>query len=371
MVRVVAVAGHEAESLQYSEDMVETLRIWDGRSINYPLVLLKYIKGRRPHLVHVQFGPHGKVYGGLFGETMLLLLILLRLTGIKTTVTLHSTWMPWQVKSRIRKFRKLGKISVLAAPFFRLYMRLLDWGTDTLQLSTVREDSALKHEFLNAYTFRSEKVLEIPHPCARIDQSAIKQVELEKLGLEGKRVILVFGFIRPGKGIDTALRAMAHLKSNFTDVLLLVAGTPQTADGQRYLDGLRDLVTRLNLEDTVRFDTRYIPKEEVPGYIAGSTLLLIPYSESVGASGPIHDYAGYGIPIVASDAGLHNKESLGGALVLFRVDDSEHLALKLTEVLSDLELRKNLSQLQRAYAQRETWDLAAKRTLQNYQRTLD
>jgi glycosyltransferase involved in cell wall biosynthesis len=370
-VRVVAIAGQEADPLESSEGMIETLGIWDGRSVKYPFVLLKQIRERRPHLVHVQFGPYGKVYGGMFGEVMLLLLILLRLTGIKTTVTLHSTWMPWQVKARMKRYRRLGKIAILAAPFFRLYMRLLNWGTSTLQLSTVKEDSALKREFLAAYGFRHEKVLEIPHPCTQPNQKEASQFVFDKLGLKGRRIILVFGFIRPGKGIDTALKAMALLKNNFTETLLLVAGKPQAVEGERHLNELRDLVARLDLKNTVRFDTRFIPQEEVPGYFAGSTLLLVPYSESVGASGPIHGYAGYGIPIIASDAGFHNRESLGGNLTLFRAGDSEHLAKRLATALSSPELRKNLSQLQREYVQRETWDLAVERTLRNYQKTLN
>jgi len=370
-VKVVAVTGQEADPLENSKGMIETLRIWDGNSNRYPFELLRHIREHRPHLVHVQFGPYGKVYGGTFGEVMLLLLILLRLTGIKTTVTLHSTWMPWQVKARIEKYRRLGRVAILAAPLFRLYMRLLNWGTTTLQLSTVKEDSGLKREFLMAYGFNHEKVLEIPHPCTEPVEEDERRLVIKKLGLKAGRTILLFGFIRPGKGIETALRAMALLKEDFADTLLLVAGKPQTVGGKRYLNDLRDLVSRLNLANTVHFDTRFIPDEEVPGYFAASTLLLVPYSESVGASGPIHNYAGYGIPIVASDAGFHNRESLGGNLILFRAEDPEHLALKLSKALSNPELRENLSQLQRAYAQRETWDLAAERTLRNYQKTLN
>jgi glycosyltransferase involved in cell wall biosynthesis len=279
--------------------------------------------------------------------------------------------MPWQVKAKIKKYRRLVRIAILAAPLFRLYMRLLNWGTTTIQLSTVKEDSALTREFLAAYGFNREKVLEIPHPCTQPVEEDEKRLVIEKLGLKAGRIILLFGFIRPGKGIDTALKAMALLRENFADTLLLVAGRPQTVGGERYISDLRNLVSRLNLENSVHFDTRFIPEKEVPAYFAASTLLLVPYSESVGASGPIHVYAGYGIPIVASDAGFHNRESLGGNLILFRAGDSEHLAMKLAKVLSSPELRKKLSELQRAYAHRETWDLAVERTLRNYQKTLN
>ncbi|MFW9799924.1 MAG: glycosyltransferase [Candidatus Thorarchaeota archaeon] len=369
-VRVMAYAGEEANPIQTSEDLVETFAIWKGRSLTYPFVLMKHINEKRPHLVHVQFGPHGKVYGGMFGEVMLVLLILLRLVGIRTTVTLHSTWMPWQVKARIKKRRILGRFAFLASPLFRLYMWLFNKGTSTVQLSTVREDSMLKKQFLKTYRFDPEKVLEIPHPCSQADPTRTQKASADSMGLRGRRVILVFGFIRPGKGLDIAVRAMVQIKEALPDVVLLIAGRPQSIEGRRQLDEIHSLVLQLDLQTVVRFDTRFIPEEEVPGYFDASTLLLVPYTESVGASGPIHGYAGYGVPILASDAGYHNRESLGGNLFLFRAGDPNDLSKKLIEVLSSPELRTTISKKQLEYVRRETWNLAAMRTLRNYKKTL-
>jgi len=98
-VQVLAITGKEADVIESPDGKIQTLRIWNGRSLRYPFTLLKQIRKLQPDVVHVQFGPYGKVYGGFFGEVMLLLLILLRLVGIRTTVTLHSTWMPQQVNS--------------------------------------------------------------------------------------------------------------------------------------------------------------------------------------------------------------------------------------------------------------------------------
>lgn len=366
----MALAGEEANPIHASGGLTETFPIWKGKSLRYPFVLMKHIKEQRPHLVHVQFGPHGRVYGGMFGEVMLLLLILLRLLGIRTTVTLHSTWMPWQVKARIKDHRILGRFAFLASPVFRLYMWLFDKGTSTVQLSTVREDSNLRKQFLKTYGFNPEKVLEIPHPCSQPDPTRTQKASAESIGLPGRRVILVFGFIRPGKGLDIAVRAMAQIKETLPDVVLLIAGRPQSVEGRRQLHELHNLVLQLDLQTVVRFDSRFIPDEEVPGYFDASALLLVPYTESVGASGPIHSYAGYGVPILASNAGYHNRESLGGNLFLFRAGDPEDLSKKLIEVLSSPELTVTASKRQLEYARRETWDLAATRTLRNYEKTL-
>jgi glycosyltransferase involved in cell wall biosynthesis len=367
---VIAIAGETAAPMKSPDSKIETLPIWNGRSLMYPFRLLRHITKRRCHVAHVQFGPYGKVYGGFFGEVMLLLLILLRMAGVKTTMTLHSTWMPWQVVDRVREYRFMGRLSFLAAPFFRLFMKLLSWGTDTIQLSTVKENSLLRKAFLEEYGFNPEKVLEIPHPCLTLEERTDKQLATNAIGVDDKSVILMFGFIRSGKGFETAMKAIAQMRERFPNIMLLIAGRPQGFRGEEYLEELHSLVEELQLTDFVRFDTRFIPDDEVPSYFYASTLLLIPYTKSVGASGPIHDYAGYGVPIVASDVGFHNKESLGGNILLFESGDSNSLAKTLIDALSQPSPMDDISRRQIQYAKQEDWSLAAIRTIRHYQKTL-
>jgi glycosyltransferase involved in cell wall biosynthesis len=329
-----------------------------------------FLKHKKPHIVHVQFGPHGDVYGGMFGEPMLLLLLILRVMGLRTTVTLHSTWMLSQVRNRIRSYRRLGWFSSLAIPFFKAYMKALDRGTDTVQLSTVRIDSHLRRMFLAEYGWKPDKVLEIPHPCRTNMQRLNREESLNGLGLAGRQVILMFGFVRRGKGIEMAIRAMENVARNQPNATLLVAGMPTDRDGEAYLKEARDLVEAKHLQDHVRFDSDFIPDSSVPLYFSAARILLIPSTESVGASGPMHSQSGFGLPIVSSDVGLHSRQALGGNPVLFKNGDHQGLARTLLILLKNEELAAKTGERIREYALREGWDVAAKRTLDNYVRTL-
>ncbi|MFW9850624.1 MAG: hypothetical protein ACFFF4_15945, partial [Candidatus Thorarchaeota archaeon] len=151
-IRIEAIAGLHADN-RLDNEQVSTHAIWNGRSLSYPFTLLSKIRRLRPHIVHVQFGPHGKVYGGVFGEPMLLLLLLLRISGITTTMTLHSTWMPAQVRKRIEQHKHFKLFSILAIPFYILFMKLLNLGVSVLQLSTVRPNSLLREAFLASYGY--------------------------------------------------------------------------------------------------------------------------------------------------------------------------------------------------------------------------
>jgi len=369
-LKVTAIAGEEAEALDESDKRIETKPIWNGTDVLYPFTLLKRVTKLRPKVVHVQFGPHGKIYGGLFGEPMLLFLILLKLTGINTTVTLHSTWMPQQVEKRVEKYRFLSRLKFLARPAFKLYMKLLDWGTSTIMLSTSATNSDLRKQFLQHYNINPTKVLEIPHPC-RIDvEIHDREDAVRRLGLQDKDVVLVFGFIREGKGLDLAIKAMEKLRETNPDTLLLIAGRPKDESGKEYLRELKALADKLEVQEYVEFDTRFIPEGEVPLYFSAASVVLVPYTESVGASGPIHNYAAYGIPIVAADVGYHMKGALGGSLVLFEAGDSEDLAKKVNEILSHKSLATRTGKKHQEYARKETWKRAALRTLRNYAKTL-
>ena len=367
-IQVTALTGKDAEAIE--SGLAEVLNVWKGRNLLYPFALVKHLKRVRPHIVHVQFGPDGEVYGGLFGEPMLLLLILCRLFGFRTTVTLHSTWMADQVVERARTFRFLGRFSFLARAAFRTYMRLLDWGTDVLQLSTVKTNSLLRKAFLCDFGYSPEKVVEIPHPCRLPTKQLDRKSASEMLGLTDRRIVLIFGFIRRGKGIDVAIKAMKQIRNSMPNTIMLIAGTPLDSEGGIYLQELREQTTRLSLDDHVRFDTEFIPEERVPIYFSAASAIVFPYTESVGASGPIHNYAGYGIPIVAADVGYHMRESIGGNVLLFKVGDSKSLAKRLEEILRNDNLATKLGQSQVSYAQKETWRLAASRTVEYYRKVL-
>jgi len=366
-VQVVALTGEDAKAIVTETGFVETLNVWNGRSPWYPFTLMKHLKRVRPHIVHVQFGPHGEVYGGLFGEPMLLFLILCRLFGFRTTVTLHSTWMVDQVLERTKAYKFLGRFSFLARAVFRVYMRLLDWGTDVLQLSTVKTNSLLRKAFLRDFGYQPEKVVEIPHPCEVHAEKLDRSEAAESLELSDRKVILIFGFIRRGKGIEVAIEAIGGLRQALPEAILVVAGMPQDSEGTKYLKELQALTRKLSLEGYVRFDTEFIPEERVPVYFSAASAILFPYTESVGASGPIHNHAGYGIPIVVADVGYHMRESIGGNVALFKPGDPGSLAEKLRDILTDTDLAHHLGHEEKEYAKRETWELAAKRTMSYYQ----
>lgn len=127
-------------------------------------------------------------------------------------------------------------------------------------------------------SFRSQKPIRIsPHPLYdHYGDRLQKGQAAQKLQLEPDwNYLLFFGFIRPYKGLDLALKALASTKLKELKIKLIVAGEFYS-DPKPYLD----LVQKLGIEHRVVFRSDYIPDELVSAYFSVADLVVQPYKEA-------------------------------------------------------------------------------------------
>lgn len=115
------------------------------------------------------------------------------------------------------------------------------------------------------------------------------------LGLSGRRVATVLGYIHPGKGPDLAVEALARTGE---DTVLVLAGGP-VRNGGDYVDRLRDQVRERGLESRVRI-TGFLTDAEQDSYMAATDVGLLPFRH-VAASASLTTWLATGRPLVASD----------------------------------------------------------------------
>jgi glycosyltransferase involved in cell wall biosynthesis len=102
--------------------------------------------------------------------------------------------------------------------------------------------------------------------------------------------LLFFGFIRPYKGVDLLLRALAQVP----DVRLIVAGESWEGEG-----ALRGLVAELGLDDRVELRLRYLPDDELDRLLGAADALVIPYRSGTGTQ-HVRVAHRHGLPVIAS-----------------------------------------------------------------------
>jgi glycosyltransferase involved in cell wall biosynthesis len=177
------------------------------------------------------------------------------------------------------------------------------------------------------------------------------------LGVEGRRVLTIFGFLARRRGYDVALDALARLPE---DVILLAAGGVHGADKTAPDEELRTRAERLGVGHRFRI-TGYLSEAEVPVVMGATDLFLAPFREMSGSASLALGQA-YGCPILAAD--LPPLRESGAAL--FPTGDAAALAAAADRLLNHAEERERLSAGARAIAARQSFPGLGERTAAIY-----
>jgi polysaccharide biosynthesis protein PslF len=158
----------------------------------------------------------------------------------------------------------------------------------------------------------------------------------------GRPIILTWGLLGPGKGLEQGIRAMANLGHLDPKPLYVIAGQTHPNvlrdQGERYRLRLMDLAVDLGVSDMVRFINRYLTAGDLEYLRGRADVCLLPYeSRQQVASGALVEAIGAGVPVVATRF-PHAVELLGsGAGQLVGYDDAAGIAAAIELLLMDPE----------------------------------
>lgn len=160
-------------------------------------------------------------------------------------------------------------------------------------------------------------------------------------------LVLTWGLIGPGKGLETAIEAFATLLDLDPRPRYLIAGATHpnvlAHDGEVYRDSLVSLVHRHGLDALVEFDDRYLDRKNLARMVRSADLVVLPYAslEQV-TSGVLVEAIAAGKPVVATRF-PHAVELLsGGAGITVPHDNPGALGEALRRVLTDRRLTSQM-----------------------------
>lgn len=150
------------------------------------------------------------------------------------------------------------------------------------------------------------------------------------LGVGGRRVITLLGFIYGRKGYKVAVETLPTLPE---DVVLVFAGGP-VAGREGTLRIVRERAAAMGMGDRLRI-TGYLSEEELEMWMAATDLAILPFLD-VSASGSLSSWIAAARPILVSDLpGFHEYDALvPGALHIFRPTEPAALAAAMCELLA-------------------------------------
>ena len=200
-----------------------------------------------------------------------------------------------------------------------------------------------------------ESKYQIPRSKIHLIYHGIPQVSFEpsdrfkeELGLAGKTVLTTFGFLSSNKGIQYAIRALPDVIKEYPNIIYMVVGATHPNivrnDGEVYRNFLISEVTRLGLEDHVKFYNKYLHLNELVNYLRAADIYISPTVDAgQSVSGTISYALGCGRPVVstATSYAKHIINERVGAIV--PVKNSQAITKKLLEFLGDEKRLKSMS----------------------------
>lgn len=174
---------------------------------------------------------------------------------------------------------------------------------------------------------------------------------VDRLGLEGKRVIGFIGSFYRYEGLSLLLEAFAIVRDQIPQATLLLVG------GGFEDDRLRQQASELGLGQDIIFTGR-VPNKDVEAYYSVMEALIYPrlntrLTELVTPLKPLEAMA-MGKLIIASDVGGHKELVQNGKTgLLFPAGDKQALAEVISQVLGDSEQMEQIRRSARAYVEGE------------------
>lgn len=265
------------------------------------------------------------IYGGPAGEH---LLSLLDRTTLPVIVTLHTVLeKPNADERRVLEglLRRAAKIVVMA-----------ERGRDILR---------------RVYGANPRQIAMIPHGVPDrpfIDPEMLKP----RFGWQGRDVVLTFGLLAPGKGIETIIEALPAIAERHPNLLYAVLGATHpnlvAHEGEAYRDRLKALAEQLGVGDNVAFIDGFVEHDELLDYLQAADIYATPYLNPAQITSGTLSYAvGVGKAVISTPY-VHATEILAdghGVLVDFR--DVAAFAREIDRLLSSKRDRLRLAQ--RAY----------------------
>ncbi len=222
------------------------------------------------------------------------------------------------------------------------------------------------------YQVPSDKIDLIPHGIPDmpfIDPSFYK----DQFGVEGKTVMLTFGLLSEGKGLEHAIASLPAILEKNPEVVYLILGATHPAvlrqSGEAYRDKLKALAESLGVGEAVRFFNQFVALDELKEFIGAADIYITPYLNATQiTSGTLAYSFGAGKAVVSTPY-WHAEELLAdGRGVLVEFANPASISAAVNDLLADDNRRNAMRKRAYLMSRGMIWPETAKRYMESFQR---
>jgi len=217
----------------------------------------------------------------------------------------------------------------------------------------------------SVYGIAAEKIMLIHHGIPDVPLGGTAEAKAA-LGLAGRDVLLTFGLLSAGKGIETVIRALPPVVAAHPQALYMVVGAThphvKAHEGERYRESLVALAAELGVAANVSFIDRFVEMDDLVGYIRAADVYLTPYpgKEQI-TSGALAYTVGAGKAVISTPYSYATELLAAGRGLLVPFGDAGGFARGLLDLLDDPAARETLGRRAYRFGRQMTWPAVARR----------
>lgn len=214
-----------------------------------------------------------------------------------------------------------------------------------------------------------EKIDVIPHGIPNIPFAGSKN----RLGVEGRPLILTFGLLSPDKGIENVIEALPSILSHYPDAVYIVLGAthPHIIErhGETYRLLLEDQAKRLGVDGSVIFHNRFVSQSELSEFLAAADIYITPYlnPEQI-TSGTLAYALGAGKAVISTPYAYARELLAEGRGILVPWKDPSAIATEIVGLLDNPEKRMELRRRAAEHGRAMLWPSVAHSYLRTFER---
>jgi len=189
-----------------------------------------------------------------------------------------------------------------------------------------------------------------------------------EIGAEGRRVLLTFGLLSPGKGIEYMIEAMPAIVAKHPDVLYIVLGAThpniRRQSGETYRTKLEKLAQDRGVADHIVFQNEFVGLRKLFKYLTATDLYVSPYlNQDQAVSGTLAYAMGTGKPIISTTYWYALDMLTKGRGRLVPPRDSAALAWACVDLLTNEAERTAMAERAYAFSRQMIWPEVARQYL--------
>jgi glycosyltransferase involved in cell wall biosynthesis len=225
---------------------------------------------------------------------------------------------------------------------------------------------------LLARGIRREQVVVLPHGSKSMEQSDSGESR-RKLGIPAHaKVVLFFGFIWLGKGIDFLLEVFAKVSRRVPEAFLYIGGHTRHRRYSAYVSYLKARAWWLGVGGRCSFWGGFVPEDMVPVMYSAADVVAMPYRQDYSSvSGVVHQTCGMGKLMLCSRISKFDEveESIDPALTAAQ-DDVDAWTETLVRLLTDVAWAAEMKRKIKAFGEATSWSNVGKMHLEAYARLM-